>query len=164
MAIDGWTNLRHKKCMNIVILIHGCAIFWRTIPLKFGKFAAIVAALLQKAILEMEGLASVVSFALFAFTEMIQVKVVSVVADNENANRGLFKLLVEWRPHLICLGDTKNWDGERLKEANEFIKQKLQAQLNLYSRGEHPFFSMEMVANRALIQIFSFKIGIEARP
>jgi hypothetical protein len=40
----------------------------------------------------------------FMFSETLGVKCVSVVADNENANRGLFKILDEWRPHLLNIG------------------------------------------------------------
>ena len=37
-------------------------------------------------------------------TQHLGVRVVAAVADNENSNRGLFRLLEAWRASLICVG------------------------------------------------------------
>ena len=46
--------------------------------------------MLQRAIVDMES--------------QLNLKVMSIIADNENANRGLFRLLEEWRPWLVTIG------------------------------------------------------------
>ena len=55
LALDGWTSWRHKKMMNIVLFLNSQAVFWRTLPLAFGKAAKVVYIIIKKAILEIEG-------------------------------------------------------------------------------------------------------------
>ena len=83
---------RDSRCDSLsfildFLLCFCCAVFWRSVPLHFGKYSSIMATLVQKAITEAECL--------------LNVKVVSIVADNENANRGMFKQLEQWRKHLV---------------------------------------------------------------
>lgn len=90
IALDGWTNSRHSKMINYLIIHNGRAIFWRSIPSRFGKSAPVMFYLTKKAVLEME--------------RVLKVVVMSLVADNENANKSLFSLLEDWRPWLLLIG------------------------------------------------------------
>lgn len=50
IALDGWTKWSHEKFINFVILWNQKAIFWNTIPSKYGKSASTVMGLLKMAI------------------------------------------------------------------------------------------------------------------
>ena len=91
VCLDGWTNsYTHRKMLNILILHLGRAVFWRTIPMRLGKSAPVLFAMMRVAVEEMEA--------------VLGVAAVGCVADNESSNRGLFGLLTTWRPWMICLG------------------------------------------------------------
>ena len=90
LALDGWTNWRHVKTFNFVIIWNSQAIFWCSVPSFFGKSSAVLTNMMRTVIEDVES--------------TLQVEVCSVVADNENANKGLFKALKQWRPSLECVG------------------------------------------------------------
>ena len=52
LAVDGWTDWRHRKTINFVVLWKQTAIFWSSVPSIFGKSAPVLsnspAALLAK--------------------------------------------------------------------------------------------------------------------
>ena len=91
VCLDGWTNQwSHRKMLNIMLLHNGLAIFWRTIPMRFGKAAKVLFAMMKAAIMEYEA--------------TLDVQTIACVADNEASNRGLFTFITEWRPWILCLG------------------------------------------------------------
>ena len=90
LAIDGWTNWRHRKVFNFVILWKGTAIFWKSVPSIFGKASNIMFELFKAVVANLE--------------LTLNVYVIALVADNENANKGLFKLIEQWRTWIVCVG------------------------------------------------------------
>ena len=74
LAIDGWTSVHHRKFFNLLIIHNKKPVFWRTIPAKHGKFSRVLYALVQSVMLDIE--------------KTLSCTVCSIVADNENANRG----------------------------------------------------------------------------
>jgi len=82
------------KTFNFLIIHEGRAIFWCSAPSHFGKAAQVVSMLTRTVIKDIEIL----------IESQLKVRVESIVADNENANKGLFQALREWRPSLLCLG------------------------------------------------------------
>ena len=83
VAVDGWTNWRHRKTLNFVMLWKQKAIFLKSVPSIFGKSAQVMLDLTKSVVEKAE--------------KEFNVKVAAVVADNENANRALFTKLKEWR-------------------------------------------------------------------
>jgi hypothetical protein len=63
--------------LNFVLIFEQQALCWRTVPLKYGKAAAILFPLIKKTILDYEA--------------KLGVKTVCVVADNEATNRSTLK-------------------------------------------------------------------------
>eukprot|EP00667_Euglena_gracilis_P031646 EG_transcript_46299 len=50
LALDGATKWSHEKVINFVILWKGKAIFWNTLPSKYGKSATTLFSLVQMAV------------------------------------------------------------------------------------------------------------------
>ena len=71
------------KAYNFVLLHGNRAIFWSTVPSVFGKSSPVLTKMTKAVIKDVE--------------EKLQVRVISVVADNENSNKGFFTALEEWR-------------------------------------------------------------------
>ena len=90
LALDGWTNFRHRKCFNFLLLWKGTAVFWKTVPSIFGKSADVMTDITKRIIGEVEA--------------ELKVTVVACVADNENANKGMFGKLAASRSWLLCGG------------------------------------------------------------
>ena len=80
---DGWTNWRHEKTMNFVIILSGVAIFWNTILSKYGKAA--------------KTLFGLPKIAVSAIEKKYEVQVCSLVAENEICNKALFLPMNQWR-------------------------------------------------------------------
>ena len=87
LILDGWTNCRHAKMLNLLILQGTWSFFWKTTPLKYGKAAAIMIEVVKIAVREYE--------------QELGVTTVGVVADNESANKALFGLIRAWRPWVL---------------------------------------------------------------
>ena len=90
LLLDGWTNCRHSKMLNLLIARGELVVFWRTVPMKLGKAANVLIGLVKQVVLEYEA--------------ALKVTTVGVVADNENSNKALFGLIRAWRPCILCLG------------------------------------------------------------
>lgn len=74
VCLDGWTNqFSHRKVMNVFLVVEGFVVFWRTIPMRYGKSSAVLFDLLKTVVGE--------------FESELGVHMVACVADNENSNR-----------------------------------------------------------------------------
>jgi hypothetical protein len=87
IAIDGWTNIRHDKVVNIVPLCRGSAYYWTSVVNSYHSNTAVW----QYTHLKPH------------FEDLIHrgVRLVAVVADNESVNGALFALLQEDYPFLV---------------------------------------------------------------
>ena len=87
IAVDGWTNIRHDKVVNIVPLCRGSAYYWTSVVNSYHSNTA----LWQYHHLKPH------------FEDLIHrgVRIVAVVADNESVNGALFSLLQEDYPFLV---------------------------------------------------------------
>jgi hypothetical protein len=87
VCVDGWTNVRHDKVNNIVILCKGVAYYWGSITNTLEKNTStwIAEHLHPK------------------FDEMIQqgIEIVAFVADNEAVNEATYDILKSYYPFLI---------------------------------------------------------------
>jgi hypothetical protein len=86
VGMDGWTNVRHEKVINLVPVADGVAFYWDSVVLKKGGTAK------QQLPLIAAGLDSILREG---------VVVVGVSSDNEGTNYALFALLVEQFKFLI---------------------------------------------------------------
>jgi len=87
VAIDGWTNVRHTKVTNLLLLCSGVAYYWCSIPNTYAANTA-------------EWLASALTPRLEGIVEL-GIRFVALVADNEAVNGALFDRLVTPFPFLI---------------------------------------------------------------
>jgi hypothetical protein len=87
IAVDGWTNVRHDKVVNIVPLCRGSAYYWTSVVNSYHSNTAVW----QYNHLKPH------------FEDLIRrgVRLVAVVADNESVNGALFALLQEDYPFLV---------------------------------------------------------------
>ena len=76
LALDGWTDFRHLKTFNFVLLWNRIPVFWKPVPFVFGKSANAMTHIVMEIIAEVE--------------TVLCVTVVAIVANNENTNKGLF--------------------------------------------------------------------------
>ena len=99
VALDGWTNFRHSKTFNFVIIWNGqTAFFLELCPppfFFFGKSAAVVSAATIGIIDNIE--------------KELGVTVCSPIADNEKALKGMSKEMVQW-----------TWSINRFNRFNRF--------------------------------------------
>jgi hypothetical protein len=81
LAIDGWTNVRHEKVMNVIPICQGIAYYWKSIVNGLVN---------NSAPNQYKALKPVIK-------DMIDNKIyiVSIIADNEAVNDALFKLISE---------------------------------------------------------------------
>jgi hypothetical protein len=91
VAADGWTNVRHEKVTNIILIVNGVAFYWcsivntterNTADWLFTRFKPVLDSLIDEH----------------------RCRVVGLVLDNESANRKLAKQLQESFPFLVHSG------------------------------------------------------------
>lgn len=87
VAIDGWTNVRHTKVTNVLLLCSGVAYYWCSIP---NTYAANTAEWLEQQLTP-------------RLQELVQlgIRVSALIADNESVNTALFDRLRTPFPFLI---------------------------------------------------------------
>lgn len=87
LAFDGWTNVRHMKVINVVLLCKGVAYYWSSRVSQDGRGeAAVVAAQLSDDLNSLAAVGIIVS---------------AVTGDNEAVNKAAFKILHEKFPALV---------------------------------------------------------------
>jgi hypothetical protein len=86
VGIDGWTNVRHEKVINLCPVVGGIAFYWDSVVMKRQSTAA---AQLQPVL---KALRSIIARG---------IAVVAIVTDNEVVNTALHRLLVVYLPFLI---------------------------------------------------------------
>ena len=87
IAIDGWTNVRHDKVVNIVPLCRGSAYYWTSVVNSYHS---------NTAAWQYDHLKP-------HFEDLLRlgVRLVAIVADNESVNGALYELLQEDYPFLV---------------------------------------------------------------
>jgi len=94
VGVDGWTNVRHDKVINLCPVGRGVAYYWDSVVLKRGASAA------EQAGPVTAGLRSIIDAGIL---------VAAIVTDNEAVNGAMFKLLVGEFPfllHIPCAAHT----------------------------------------------------------
>jgi hypothetical protein len=95
VCVDGWTNVRHDKVNNIVIICDGIAYYWCSITNSFEKNTA-------------EWLAELIRPKLQEIMDQ-GVEVLALVADNEAVNQATYDILKEsfhFMIHIPCAAHT----------------------------------------------------------
>ena len=94
VGVDGWTNIRHEKVVNLCPVSGGKAFYWDSKVLKQGASA------LEQAPLVLDGLLSLIDAG---------VRVTAIVTDNESVNGALHRELKKSLPfllHIPCAAHT----------------------------------------------------------
>ena len=86
VGIDGWTNVRHDKVINLCPVGRSVAYYWESVVLKKGASAE------EQAVPIADGLRSIIN---------AQVLVVGIVTDNEAVNGAMYRRLLAEFPFLI---------------------------------------------------------------
>jgi hypothetical protein len=86
VGIDGWTNVRHDKVLNLCPVGRSVAYYWDSMVLKRGASAE------EQAAPVAQGLRSIID---------ARVLVVAIVTDNEPVNGAMYRLLVDDFPFLV---------------------------------------------------------------
>ena len=86
VGMDGWTNVRHEKVINLVPVANGVAYYWDSVVLKKRSTAAAQLPLISA------GLESIIKAG---------VLVAGISSDNEMVNYTLFDLLIQPFPFLV---------------------------------------------------------------
>ena len=111
IAIDGWTNVKHTKVLNVVLICGNRAYYWRSIPNPREKSSA----QWMQSVLEP------------VIAELVQggVRVAGFVADNEAVNGAAFRLLEPAFPFLIrvpCAAHTLQLVVKQLMAASRWTE------------------------------------------
>jgi hypothetical protein len=88
LAVDGWTNVRHQKVTNVVVIMGGVAYYWCSITNKSEKNTA-------------EWVANQLQPTIDALLTTHHVRLVSLIVDNEAVNKATHRILVERWPFLV---------------------------------------------------------------
>lgn len=94
VGVDGWTNVRHEKVINLCPVSRGKAYYWDSKVLKQGASA------LEQTPLVLQGLQSLIE---------AKVTVAAIVTDNESVNGALYRELRTSLPfllHIPCAAHT----------------------------------------------------------
>ena len=86
VGVDGWTNVRHDKVINLCPVGRAVAYYWNSVVLKRGATAE------EQAEPVAEGLRSIIT---------ASIPLAAIVTDNEAVNGAMYRLLEEEFPFLI---------------------------------------------------------------
>jgi len=142
IAIDGWTNVKHTKVLNVILICSNRAYYWRSIANKLDKSdAQWMESVLRPVIAELvDG----------------GVRVSGFVADNEAANGAAFRLLQPDFPFLIrvpCAAHTLQLVVKQLMKASRWKELRADVQ-HIF----HSFFASQGGKERRQ-QLLAFQLA-----